>query len=129
MVVEELANSVAYCGLICGLCRHMKEGCIGCKGGGGDKDCYQRKCCRNKGIGGCWDCDSFPCDSGYFADKAWQGLCKGFVKCIRDKGVEKFVGLVQSELGEDVEYGDLRFKDEKEIAAILYGTKEKRSSA
>jgi len=127
MVVEELASSVAYCGLICGVCKHMKEGCIGCRGGGGDQGCYQRKCCRSKGIGGCWDCNSFPCDSGYFADEAWQGLCKGFVQCIRDEGIEKFVSLVQSELGKVAEYGDLRFKDEKEIVTTLCNAKEKRS--
>lgn len=127
MFVQELASSVAYCGLICGLCNHMGEGCIGCRGGGGDRDCYQRDCCRNKGIGGCWDCNSFPCDRGYFADEAWQGLCKGFTQRIRDEGIEKFVSLVQSKLGKAVEYGDLRFKDEKEIVATLYNAKEKRS--
>jgi len=121
---EEMVNTVAYCGLICSLCRNGEKGCNGCRGGGGDGNCYQRRCCLEKGVDGCWHCEAFPCDKGYFADEEWEGLCRGFVQCIKDKGVEKFANLVQSKLGERIEYGDFRFKKEQEIAGILYGPGE-----
>jgi len=122
MVGRELAKSVAYCGLICGICKNVEKGCIGCRSGGGDDDCYQRNCCLKKGISGCWLCDGFPCDMGYFADEAWAGLCKGFVQCIKAKGIEELVQLARTKLGEVIEYGDLRFKTEEEIVVALCGT-------
>lgn len=124
MVNKELINTVAYCGLICGACRNTEKGCNGCRSGGGDDDCYQRKCCLEKGINGCWQCDTFPCDKGFFADEEWKGLCRGFVQCIKDKGIEEFISLVQSKLGKVIEYGEFRFKHEQEIVAILRGTGE-----
>lgn len=113
---KELANTKAFCGLACGLCGHRAEGC---RGGGGDGDCHQHRCCLERRIGGCWLCDAFPCDEGYFADEAWEGLCTGFVRSIRDEGIEEFVGLVRSKLGKEIDYGSLRFKREQEIVAML----------
>jgi len=122
MADRELIESVAYCGLICGLCRATEKGCEECKNGGGPDDCFQRECCTEKGFEGCWQCDTFPCEEGFFADKEWKGLCQGFIRCIRDKGMEEFVSLVLSNFKRTVEYGDFRFKNEEEIAGILHGT-------
>jgi len=33
-----------------------------CKGGDGRPDCEIRKCCKNRGLDVCFDCDEFPCD-------------------------------------------------------------------
>lgn len=46
-------------------------------------------------------------------------MCIGFVKCIKNRGVEKFVGLVESRLGKKVEYGEFRFKNDEEIVRLL----------
>jgi len=114
-----MVDSVAYCGLVCGVCKNTEKGCKGCMDGGGLDGCYQRSCCREKGISGCWQCRDFPCDKGFFADEEWKGLCIGFVKCIKNRGVEKFVGLVESRLGKKVEYGEFRFKNDEEIVRLL----------
>lgn len=37
--------------------------CIGgCRGGGGWADCPLRKCCIEKGLRFCFECEKFPCD-------------------------------------------------------------------
>lgn len=86
------------------------------KGGGAD-DCYQRNCCLQKEIECCWQCESSPCDKGFSDpnDKVWSGLCRGFISCIKFRGIEEFAGLVQSRLGKTIEYGQFRFKSEEEI--------------
>ena len=124
MVNKKLIDTVAYCGLICGVCKNTEKGCKGCRSGGGPGDCYQRRCCLEKGIDGCWQCDVFPCEKGFFADEEWKGLCIGFVQCIKDKGIGEFATLVQSKLGKVIEYGDFRFKREQEIVTMLQDTGE-----
>ena len=121
MTISELVRTVAYCGLICGVCKNTEKGCQECRSGGGADNCYQRRCCLERDIDGCWQCDAFPCEKGFFADEEWKGLCVGFTKCIKDKGIEKFVGLVESNLGKMIEYGEFRFKKEEEITVILCG--------
>jgi hypothetical protein len=121
MTTQELVDSVAYCGLVCAVCTHACEGCRGCRAGGGDKDCHQRQCCVAKGLAGCWECDAFPCNRGFFADPAWGGLCVGCVRVAKESGVETLVQLIASRLGERVEYGDYRFKRAEEIEAMLRG--------
>lgn len=38
--------------------------CIGgCRGGGGWGDCPFRKCCIEKGLKFCFECEDFPCDT------------------------------------------------------------------
>jgi len=122
MINRELSCTVAYCGLVCGVCKNTEKRCQGCRSGDGAKDCCQRRCCLERNISGCWQCDIFPCEKGFFADKVWRGLCIGFTQCIKDKGIEKFVGLVESKLGKVIDYGEFRFKKEEQIAAILHGT-------
>jgi hypothetical protein len=122
MTTQELVESVAYCGLVCGVCSHAHEGCCGCRAGGGEKHCCQRECCVAKRLAGCWECDTFPCDRGFFADPAWSGLCVGCVQVAKASGVETLVELYVSRLGEAVEYGDYRFKRPEEIEAMLRGS-------
>lgn len=120
MPEKELASTVGYCGLVCGVCKRPCKG-NGCRSGGGLKGCYQRECCIDKDIDGCWQCQDFPCDKGFFGDKAWRGLCIGCIESIKDKGIEVFVGVLISSLGEVVDYGEYRFRDPVEIKAMLLG--------
>ncbi len=61
MNLEELS----YCGLYCGGCKNYKEyaNCMGCRN---EKemvdDCPTRKCCIEKEILHCGECNDFPCD-------------------------------------------------------------------
>ena len=119
MAEQELVKTVGCCGLVCGVCNHSFEGCNGCNGGWGPADCYQRTCCTERELEGCWQCEDFPCDKGFFADGAWKGLCIGCVQCIKDRGIESFVELVTARLGKVVEYGEYRHKDPKQIKAML----------
>ena len=37
--------------------------CVGgCRGGGGWGECPFRKCCRERGLRFCYECDEFPCE-------------------------------------------------------------------
>lgn len=55
-------NAVAYCGLACCLCSENQT-CSGCQDGGCEAHawCKNYTCCREKGLAGCWECESFPC--------------------------------------------------------------------
>ena len=35
--------------------------CVGCRAGGGWSDCPMRKCCVEKNLGSCHECDKMPC--------------------------------------------------------------------
>ncbi len=121
---QDVAKTVAYCGLVCGVCAHAAPhdgGCQGCRHGGGPADCYQRECCVGNGLDGCWQCDEFPCDKGFFADDAWKGLCIASVQCIKDSGIGPYVDRLVSRLGTTVEYGEYRHKSPEQIRAALYG--------
>lgn len=116
---EEITQILGYCGLICNICEGMENDCKGCKDGGGDENCYQRLCCLDKKIDGCWQCDSSPCKKGYFIDEEWMGLCSGFICCIKKQGIKKFSSLVKKKLGNKIDYGKYRFKNQKEILYML----------
>jgi hypothetical protein len=124
MAEPDLTKTVAYCGLVCGVCAHATPqvaGCAGCRHGGGARDCYQRECCMANGLDGCWQCEEFPCDKGFFGDPAWNGLCIGAVQCVREHGVQGHVDRFVARLGRTVDYGEYRNKAPEEIAAILGG--------
>ena len=36
-------------------------GCVGCKAGGGWHDCPMRKCCSEKRLKSCYECEKMPC--------------------------------------------------------------------
>jgi len=114
-----LVALVGYCGLACGVCAHACP----CKASPehGDQDCYQRKCCIEKGIGGCWQCESFPCNEGYFATEEWSGLCVACVQCIVEDGLDRFVSLANCNL--DPDFGLYRHKRASEVAGALHGAR------
>ncbi len=115
-------NSFAPCGLICGLCKEVHVGCKGCRYGGGDQDCYQLNCCKGKGIVGCWECEVFPCDNGYFVDDKWKGVIRCFAGCIREDGTDKFYDTVRSRLGNSIAYEEYLSMSEEDVRRMLSGS-------
>ena len=68
MDINEVSESIGYCGLVCKLC-HLADKCDGCKSNKNccgkhlsEEGCYQYNCCVDKNISGCWECEDFPCD-------------------------------------------------------------------
>ena len=85
----EREKGIAYCGLVCALCSE-NSGCPGCRNEGcKDKDfCKNFRCCKEKGLNGCWECDEFPC-TGSMLEKIRIRAFAGFIKeygenCILD---------------------------------------------
>ena len=119
--------SIAYCGLICDLC-HLADECDGCKSENNncgkhlsEAGCFQRGCCINKNIDGCWECDDFPCDKDMYSDRH-DPKVKAFARCIREDGAEAFVDYILKNLkrGLDVRYqGDYDSKTESEVLTLL----------
>ncbi|HWI62281.1 MAG TPA: DUF3795 domain-containing protein [Symbiobacteriaceae bacterium] len=109
MAVGDLANSISYCGLVCGMCS-VRATCTGCRNpihpdDKCDKDhCYHRKCCLEHGLDGCWACSSFPCDEGRFADEN-RGQSVGFCQYISAHGKEALVLRLQANEAAGIPYG------------------------
>ncbi len=95
-----IAGSVAYCGLICRLC-FRADRCDGCRSAGNrcerngsDEGCFQKACCETNGYPGCWACaDLERCTEGIYRDGA-RSKVRAFALCIRQEGLEAFVGHV-----------------------------------
>jgi hypothetical protein len=98
----------------------MLSGCKGCRLGGGDQNCYQLKCCREKRIAGCWECESFPCGQGYLADEKWRGVITGFAKCVKVVGTYKFYATVKSKFGDSINYDEYTSISEQNIISIFF---------
>ena len=98
--MNELQETVGYCGLTCGVCFGLGPGAPKCDchtaPKPGEADCYQRNCCIKKRVGGCWECEDFPCDNGYFGEAhgGWRGLCVACVQYARDRGLGALADLV-----------------------------------
>lgn len=120
--VEEIRDSIAYCGLVCKLCNEGKSGqCIGCRGKCGG--CSIKECAQERKINGCWDCNEFPCDEGAFKHKR----NKAFLSCIREEGLHMLAEYLKRNLDQGIQYhkvdgsiGDYDILDnEAEILKLL----------
>jgi len=61
--------------------------CVGgCRGGGGWGDCPLRKCCIEKGLRFCFECESFPCDTV----KRYRNRVE-LLEELKDLGVENWI--------------------------------------
>ncbi|HRX15940.1 MAG TPA: DUF3795 domain-containing protein [Spirochaetota bacterium] len=97
---EDLANSIAYCGLICKLC-FLKDSCDGCKSKNNlcdrnlaDKGCFQKQCCTENNYEGCWECESlYSCTEGIYSLGDYSKI-KAFAICIREDGKDKFINYI-----------------------------------
>ena len=76
------SKGLAYCGLACCVCSGNGE-CAGCRNAGcTNKDwCKAFRCCREKGLAGCWECSEYPCDYGMLKKpriRVFTGLIKEY---------------------------------------------------
>jgi len=121
MTVEQIKNSISYCGLICCLC--SADGSCDCKANNHckRKGCFQYKCCNERGYSGCSECPDFSCDK----DMLKQLRLKTFVKCIKEDGVESFSGYILRNLENGILYhrdgyiGDYDLDTEDAILHLL----------
>jgi len=103
---NELAKTIAPCGLFFGL---SGEG-VGSNGCREDNTCahadvcYQRKCCAEKGVKGCWKCADFPCDKGVFSLNHGNSKHIAFVLCAKEDGVKGLAGHVLCNHDNDIPY-------------------------
>ena len=128
MTVEQIKDSVSYCGLVCRLCSfNEKVNCI-CKaknhcGRNRTPDgCFQYKCCREKGLGGCWECSDFSCDKDMLNGHI---RIKTFIKCIKEDGLDNFAEYILRNRKNGVVYhrsgytGDYDLDTEEKILHLL----------
>ena len=65
-----------------------------CERNGSDEGCFQKACCETNGYPGCWACaDLERCTEGIYRDGA-RSKVRAFALCIRQEGLEAFVGHV-----------------------------------
>ncbi len=110
ITVEQISNSIAYCGLICSLC-HVADRCDGCKSdrnccgnNNSSKGCYQFNCCTEKGIDGCWQCDISPCAKGMFGPDHDLRL-RAFIRYIKENGKEQLAEQIYENMKKGIFYG------------------------
>ena len=92
---DELAKMIAPCGLICGLCGEASH-CGGCRSEESCARadvCYQRKCCAERGIKGCWKCPDFPCGQDMFSPEHDVRLI-AFVRYAKEDGPKALAGYL-----------------------------------
>ena len=85
-------KGIAYCGLACAACSENAD-CPGCRDDGcKDKNwCKNLRCCRERGLNGCWECAEFPCRGGMLDNvriRAFAGFVKRF-------GVERILDCLE----------------------------------
>jgi len=99
-VIVITENSIAYCGLLCRLC--SVDGSCSCKGKNNcgkilsEEGCYQHKCCTEKGIDGCWECEQSPCGKDMLAPSKIK--MRAFVRCMKEDGIEKFIEYINKNI-------------------------------
>ncbi|MBE3113929.1 MAG: DUF3795 domain-containing protein [Actinobacteria bacterium] len=92
--MENLENTISYCGLVCGLCSNLE--CTGCKEPINKNDkcakeiCIHRNCSIQRNIKRCWECENYPCEKGRFSDEN-MGKTIGFMDYIRKYGKAEFI--------------------------------------
>lgn len=122
---QELAASIAYCGLVCGMC-HLRFECDGCKNSAKLCDrseiCYQRICCLQRGLQGCWECPEFPCGRDMHGPPHDLRI-KAFVTFIRHEGAEMLADCLLKNQAAGIHYGHNRDYDglpsEEDVIKLL----------
>jgi hypothetical protein len=124
---RQIAESVAYCGLVCGLCQ--PGGQCSCRSGNhygkrlSPNGCYQYDCCTAKGLNGCWECPDAPCGNDMHApDKV---KIRAFIICIKEDGLDRFAEYIVRNAGNGIVYhrsgitGDYDLKTETDVLQLL----------
>lgn len=121
MTVEQIKNSISFCGLICCLC--STDGSCDCRMENHCGSCFQYACCRERGLDGCWECPDFSCDKDMFDEKHLR--VKTFVKCIQEDGIDLFSQYILQNMKNGILYhrngytGDYDLDTEEEILHLL----------
>jgi hypothetical protein len=137
MEINEIIDSLSYCGLVCKLC-HLKNECDGCRNTANKcpnhsrkwEGCYHRNCCIKKNINGCWECESFPCKNDMFSDTHDLRI-RAFVKFIKEEGLEKLAECLIENEKKGIKYGyqkDYDFKRSEDDVLELLRTGKKRGN-
>lgn len=115
-IIEELKESVAYCGLVCKLC-HSADSCDGCRSENNccgrhlsSDGCYQYNCCTERGLNGCWECEDFCCEKDMFSNSHDIRL-RAFVRCAKEEGIDKLTEYVWENQLNGIYYGYLKDYD------------------
>ena len=119
-------SAIAYCGLLCGLCR--PDGGCSCKSGQCGKmlspnGCYQYTCCKEKGLKGCWECDEAPCGRDMLTPDHVK--IRAFLRYIQEVGVQKFLQAVEYNEKKGAVYhrngilGDFDLPTEQDVLELL----------
>lgn len=130
---EEVANSIAYCGLVCRFC-HLADTCDGCKSENNccgrhvsSDGCYQYNCCVERGLNGCWECQDFCCEKDIFSNSHDIRL-RAFVRCAREEGVGMLAEYVLNNQQNGICYGHQKDYDglgSEEAVLMLLRTGQK----
>lgn len=104
--VREIAESIAYCGLVCrfcGLCAGCKSANNSCSKHLSQEGCYQYDCCIQRGLNGCWECADFSCDKDMFS-VGHDVRLKAFVRCAKEDGLEKLAEYLKRNADNGIQY-------------------------
>lgn len=107
MDIQALVDSIAYCGLVCGIC-HLSAECHFCKSTARlcarSNVCYQWNCCIQEGLQEGWECAEFPCGEDM------HGLpldlkIRAFAAFIRAEGAEALIDCLLRNVAVGIQYG------------------------
>ena len=113
---------IAYCGLACCLCSE-NDRCPGCQEDGcpNHGSCENYRCCREKGLQGCWECPEFPCG----APMLQKVKPRAFARFAKENGVEALLACLERNRWAGVVYhrqgiwGDYDLPTEGEVLELL----------
>ena len=112
---QALVDSIAYCGLVCGRC-HLRAECDFCKNTASlcarSEVCYQRNCCIERELQGCWECVEFPCGKDMHSTTHDLRI-RAFVAFIKAEGAESLVDCLLRNEADGIHYGHGRDYDSK----------------
>jgi hypothetical protein len=104
---QKLVDSIAYCGLVCGMC-HLSAECDFCRNTARlcarSTVCYQRDCCIDRGLHGCWECTEFPCGEDMHGPPHDLKI-RAFAAFIRAEGCEAFIDCLLRNQASGIHYG------------------------
>jgi len=107
MEKQQLIDSIAYCGLVCGRC-HLRDECDGCKNTARlcarSSVCFQRACCIRRNFSGCWECSDFPCGEDMHGPTHDLRI-RAFVSFIRDEGAGQLIDCLLRNEAHGIHYG------------------------
>jgi len=110
---QALVDSIAYCGLVCGMC-HLRAECDFCKNTASLCDrapvCYQRNCCLERGLQGCWECPDFPCGQDMHGPP-YDLKIRAYVSFIQAEGTETLIDCLLRNEAAGIHYGEGRDYD------------------